>query len=78
MAAVAATAALLATLNRRGLSPERSQVVTAGAATMPVLRPLLLAPPPHPNDYYPTRYNRRWPARSNKPAPACRPRSVLH
>jgi len=43
MAAVAATAALLATLNRRGLSPERSQVVTAGAATMPVLRPLLLA-----------------------------------
>jgi hypothetical protein len=43
MAAVAATAALLATLNRRGLSPERSQVVIAGAATMPVLRPLLLA-----------------------------------
>jgi hypothetical protein len=43
MAAVAATAALLTTLNRRGRSPKRSQVVIAGAATMPVLRPLLLA-----------------------------------
>ncbi|MGH3825438.1 MAG: hypothetical protein ACRDRA_21770 [Pseudonocardiaceae bacterium] len=43
MTAVAATAALLTTLNRRGLSPERSGVVIAGAATMPVLRPLLLA-----------------------------------
>ncbi len=43
MAAATATAALLTTLNRRGLSPERSRVVIAGAATMPVLRPLLLA-----------------------------------
>ncbi|MGH3779918.1 MAG: hypothetical protein ACRDRO_04605 [Pseudonocardiaceae bacterium] len=43
MAAAAATAALLTTLNRRGLSPERSRVVIAGATTMPVLRSLLLA-----------------------------------
>lgn len=41
--ATAATAALLTTLRRRGLSPGRSRVVIAGAATMPVLRPLLLA-----------------------------------
>jgi malate dehydrogenase (oxaloacetate-decarboxylating) len=37
------TAALLTALRRRGLSPGRSRVVIAGAATMPVLRPLLLA-----------------------------------
>jgi malate dehydrogenase (oxaloacetate-decarboxylating) len=43
MTAVAATAALLTTLRRRGLSPDHSRVVIAGAATMPVLRPLLLA-----------------------------------
>jgi hypothetical protein len=43
MAAAAATAALLTSLNRRGLSPERSRVVVAGAATMPVLHPLLVA-----------------------------------
>lgn len=43
MTAAAATAALLTTLRRRGLSPGRSRVVIAGAATMPVLRPLLLA-----------------------------------
>ncbi len=42
-AAAAATAALLTTLRRRGLSPGRSRVVIAGATTMPVLRPLLLA-----------------------------------
>jgi malic enzyme len=43
MTAAAATAALLTTLRRRGLSPGRSRAVIAGAATMPVLRPLLLA-----------------------------------
>jgi hypothetical protein len=43
MTAAAATAALLTTLRRRGLSPGRSRVVIAGAATMPVLRSLLLA-----------------------------------
>lgn len=43
MTAAAATAALLTNLRRRGLSPGRSRVVIAGAATMPVLRPLLLA-----------------------------------
>jgi malate dehydrogenase (oxaloacetate-decarboxylating) len=43
MTAAAATAALLTTLRRRGLSPGRSRVVIAGAATMPVLRLLLLA-----------------------------------
>ncbi|MGH3814332.1 MAG: hypothetical protein ACRDUV_18085 [Pseudonocardiaceae bacterium] len=43
MTATAATAALLTSLRRRGLSPGRSRVVIAGGATMPVLRPLLLA-----------------------------------
>lgn len=43
MTATAATAALLTTLRRRGRSPSRSRVVIAGAATMPVLRALLLA-----------------------------------
>lgn len=43
MTAAAATAALLTTLNRCGLSPERSRVVIVGAATMPMLCPLLLA-----------------------------------
>ncbi|HXT43726.1 MAG TPA: hypothetical protein VN748_06365 [Pseudonocardiaceae bacterium] len=43
MTATAATAALLTTLRRRGLSPGRSRVVIAGAAIMPMLRALLLA-----------------------------------
>lgn len=43
MTAAAATAALLTSLSRRGRSPGRSRVVIAGAATMPVLRPLLVA-----------------------------------
>lgn len=43
MTATAATASLLTALRRRGRSPGRSRVVIVGAATMPVLRPLLLA-----------------------------------
>lgn len=41
--AMTTTAALLTALRCRGLSPGRSRVVIAGAATMPELRPLLLA-----------------------------------
>ncbi len=43
MTAVAVTAALLGTLRRRGMEPRRTRVLIAGAATMPVLCPLLAA-----------------------------------
>lgn len=41
--AVALTAALLTTLTRTGNTPETSRVVIAGAGTMPLLNPVLLA-----------------------------------
>lgn len=41
--AIALTAALLTTLTRAGNAPETSRVVIAGASTMPLLNPVLLA-----------------------------------
>jgi len=41
--AVAVTASLLTSLSRRELSPRNSRVVIIGSATVPVLRPLLMA-----------------------------------